>query len=240
MAAGKYVSPERFEESAPAPVGAPSPAPAGAPVQQEKMVAEITHELGNFFHKLYYWSDYLQEKRSRRTQDVTATQMLDRTIRNLEGFLKRVLEYFHPAQLALGPMPAADVVAGVIGHLRGGLNGTPLTVSDASRWEGRAVMVDPLHFPQAVEVLARHLAQHVGPASTIEVRVEPLHTATSQLHLHVGIRQPNDASPLFQTATSGIEWAVAERVVALHGGALTTTDLGDAVRRFDLRLPLVS
>ncbi len=101
-------------------------------------------------------------------------------------------------------------------------------------------MVDPLHFPQAFEVLARHLAQHVGPTSTVEVRVEPLHTATSQLHLRVGIRQPNDASPLFQTATSGIEWAVAESVVALHGGALTTTDLGDAVRRFDLRLPLVS
>ncbi len=96
MAAGKYVRPERFEESAPAPVGARSPAPVGAPVQQEKMVAEITHELGNFFHKLYYWSDYLQEKRARRTQDVTATQMLERTIRNLEDFLKRVARVLPP------------------------------------------------------------------------------------------------------------------------------------------------
>src|SRR3982750_4424563 len=29
-------------------------------VVQERVLAEIAHELGNFFHKLYYWSDYIK------------------------------------------------------------------------------------------------------------------------------------------------------------------------------------
>src|SRR5262245_48718952 len=35
-------------------------------VVQEKILAEISHELGNFFHKLYYWSDYLKERPTRK------------------------------------------------------------------------------------------------------------------------------------------------------------------------------
>jgi hypothetical protein len=42
------------ERQLPAP-----PAPADNGVQaQEKVLAEIVHELGNFFHKLYYWADF--------------------------------------------------------------------------------------------------------------------------------------------------------------------------------------
>ena len=33
-------------------------------VAEERVLAEIAHELGNFFHKLYYWAEFLQEKRA--------------------------------------------------------------------------------------------------------------------------------------------------------------------------------
>src|SRR5262245_59259437 len=29
-------------------------------VVQERVLGEIAHELGNFFHKLYYWSDFIK------------------------------------------------------------------------------------------------------------------------------------------------------------------------------------
>src|SRR6185295_19799090 len=88
--------------------------PSTAVVVQEKVLSEIRHELGNFFHKLYYWSDYLKERPTRQSADSTATQMLERTIKNLEDFLKVSLDYFHPTQLAFTRMAVPELVEGLM------------------------------------------------------------------------------------------------------------------------------
>src|SRR5205807_3014334 len=111
MTASKYPSPEARQNLS-AVSARPRGARAGASLVpiQEKVIAEIGHELGNFFHKLYYWSDFLQDKPARQSADATAVQMLERTIRNLEEFLKVSLEYFHPTQLACMRMGAVELV----------------------------------------------------------------------------------------------------------------------------------
>src|SRR5438876_5406828 len=72
MAATKLPGPEGHHQKL-GPLTARPPAlraePASAAVVQEKVLAEIAHELGNFFHKLYYWSDYLKEKPARKSAD---------------------------------------------------------------------------------------------------------------------------------------------------------------------------
>src|SRR6476660_6757591 len=97
MSANKFPNREVPQKLGPlaARPAAVRPDHATAVLVQEKVLAEITHELGNFFHKLYYWSDYLKEKPARKSSDSTATQMLERTIKNLEDFLKVSLDYFH-------------------------------------------------------------------------------------------------------------------------------------------------
>src|SRR5213594_3757701 len=79
MSATKLPGPEGHQKLG--PLAARSPVlraePATAVVVQEKVLAEIAHELGNFFHKLYYWSDYLKEKPA-KSADSTAVQMLER------------------------------------------------------------------------------------------------------------------------------------------------------------------
>src|SRR2546427_7607873 len=90
MAATKLPGPEGHQKLG--PLAARSPAlraePATPVVVQEKVLAELAHELGNFFHKLYYWADYLKEQPAPKSADSTAVQMLERTIKNLEEFLK--------------------------------------------------------------------------------------------------------------------------------------------------------
>src|SRR5437867_2955815 len=108
---------------------------------QEKVLSEISHELGNFFHKLYYWSDYLKEQPAGASTESTAAQMLERTIKNLEDFLKVSLDYFHPTRLSLMRMAIPDVVGGLLSQVRAQLNGTPITVSDGGAWDGNGVMV---------------------------------------------------------------------------------------------------
>src|SRR5262249_59321835 len=88
--------------------------PGAAVFVQEKVLSEIRHELGNFFHKLYYWSEYLKEKPARKTADSTAAQMLESTIKNLEGFLKVSLEYLHPTELSCARMRVDDLIEGLL------------------------------------------------------------------------------------------------------------------------------
>jgi len=158
MAASKYPSPEA-RQSVNAIGARPRTPRAGAALVpiQEKVLAEIGHELGNFFHKLYYWADFLQDKPARQSAEATAVQMLERTIRNLEEFLKVSLEYFHPTQLSCMRMEAGELVEALLVQLRAQVNGTPVSIADAGDWRDGGIMVDPGRFSQALGVAVRHL-----------------------------------------------------------------------------------
>ena len=241
MSASKYPGPtssrRKLGPLAVRPVGRRPETAAGAAVQ-EKVLAEIRHELGNFFHKLYYWSDYLKEKPVRQPADSTATQMLERTIKNLEDFLKVSLDYFHPTQLSFTRMAVPELVEGLLFQVRAHVNGTPITTTGAAEWGTAAVLVDPGHLSQAFGVAVRHLLKQVGPESRMTISVERS-TRRDCAGLEVGflLAAPNEASPLFRTSEAGIEWAVAQKVVALHGGELSDVT-GDTEKTIILFLPL--
>ena len=208
-------------------------------VMQEKVLAEIAHELGNFFHKLYYWSDFLKERPGRQSADLTAAEMLENTIRNLEGFLKISLDYFHPAPLAFTRMAVADLVEGLLFLARSNLNGTPVVVSDSRQERDAEMMVDPGQLSRAFEVTVRHLTKHVGNDSSVRIEVRHA-TRAGRIGLEVAfhLQNANDASPLFRTPEAGVEWALAQKVVALHGGELDENIHGQGGKCIDVFLPL--
>ena len=205
----------------------------------EKVLAEIGHELGNFFHKLYYWSDFLQEKPGRTSAEATATQMLERTIHNLEDFLKASFEYFQPTQLACMRMGAGELVDAVLIQLRAQLNGTPVTIAADGEWRDGGVMVDPSRFSQAFGVAVRHLVDRLGADSALAIAVRRA-TRDGHAGLEVDFRlsRPNEASPLLQTGAAGMAWAVAQKVVMLHGGELLESTIGPEGKSVTLFLPL--
>ena len=243
MSANKFPDGEGHQKHGPLTARPPAPRPdhGSAVLVQEKVLAEITHELGNFFHKLYYWSDYLKEKPTRKASDATATQMLERTIKNLEDFLKVSLDYFHPTQLSLTRMAVGEFVDGLLLQLRSQLNGTPVTVSDVGAWrvDDAEVLIDLGHFSHAFGVAMRHLAKQMGPESTVSVSIERSarrHEGGLEVRFH--LRQPNEASPLFRTAEIGVEWAVAQKFVTLHGGELLEHTEGSGEKQLVLYLPV--
>jgi hypothetical protein len=243
MSASKLPGRDGHQKHGPLTARPPAPRPdhGTAVIVQEKVLAEITHELGNFFHKLYYWSDYLKEKPARKSGDSTATQMLERTIKNLEDFLKVSLDYFNPTQLSFTRMAVSEFVDGLLLQLRSQLNGTPVTVSDVGAWriEETEVAVDLGHLSFAFEVAVRHLTKQVGTDSTIAVSIErSARRHDAGLEVRFQLRQPNEASPLFRTAEAGVEWAVAQKFVALHGGELLERSEGPGEKHLVLFLPV--
>ena len=213
---------------------------SGVPVLvQEKILAEISHELGNFFHKLYYWSDYLKERPTRRNADSTAAQMLERTIKNLEEFLNVSLDYFRPTQLSFMHMTVAEVVEGLVCQARSQLNGTPITVAQEGEWKGQGVMVDPSHLSRAFAFALRHVTKQVGADSDVAIRIaQSARRDAADLEIALELHQPNEASPLFRASEADMEWAVAQKIVALHGGDLLADAQGTNEKTLRIFLPL--
>ena len=224
------------------PARAARPADQGTMVLvQEKVLSEIAHELGNFFHKLYYWSDYLKEKPDGVPTEGTATEMLERTIKNLEDFLKVSLDYFHPTHLSLMRMAIPDIVNGLLSQVRAQINGTPVSVSEGAAWDGEGVMIDPGHLSQALGVAVATLVKQIGPESSVHVGIErSAWTDGHWLEVAFELRRPSDPSPLFRTSRAGVEWAVAQKVVALHGGELVECSGADGTKTLAISLPLSS
>ena len=243
MSANKLPGPEGPHKLGPRAARPPAlRAEHGTPVLvQEKVIAEIAHELGNFFHKLYYWSDYLKEKPARKSADSTAAQMLERTIKNLEDFLKVSLDYFHPTQMSFTRMSVSELVEGLLFQVRSQLNGTPVTVADPGTFRGddAEVLVDPGHLSYAFEVAVRQLHKQLGPDTTIAIVIErSARRDCAGLEVGFLLRQPNEASPLFRTAEAGVEWAVAQKFVSLHGGELLERSDEPGEKRIVLFIPL--
>ena len=198
-------------------------ASTGAATASEGVLADVQHELGNYFHKLYYWSDFLQERGTKRSEDTTATQMLASTIRNLEGFLKLVLDYVHPLQLSFVRMNAAEVLAGIETQMRMQDDTIPIAVEGDV--DGGVIAVDPARFSQVVALVARRLLELRTQCSRLEVRAEcRLSAGRTEMNVRAALSPLGTGASLFRAVGADLEWALAERIVALHGGELRMSE----------------
>src|SRR5262249_481754 len=148
--------------------------------------------------------------------DAPAVQMLTQTVGSLEEFLKGVLDYFRPLKLSPIRMVVSDLIAGMVIQMRSQLLGWPVRVSDTGAWEQRSVLVDPVRLPAVLRGAGRRLTERAPAGSGIHIAFEALSDGV-EVTFHVeGI----GGSPALQSAATCIEWGVAERIVALHGGRL--------------------
>jgi hypothetical protein len=138
-------------------------------------------------------------------------------------------------------MKASDVTDGLLAQVRSQLNGTPVSVSGGGDWQGTPLLVDPGHLSRALEVAVRHLVTQIGPASALGVGIAcSMRAGRAGLEVGLRVRAPSEAPPLFRTSEAGVEWAVAQKVVALHGGELVEQSEETGEKSIVLFLPLCS
>lgn len=234
-------SPERALAAPQRNGSGPLAEPAAA--RQERVLSDMSHELGNFFHKLYYWAEYLRNEgpasNGGSNGEETAAEMLERTIRHLEGFLKIALEYFAPVDVNPMHMTGDDLLDSFVSRLSTRLCGTTLDVSRPDGTGAPEVLVDPGRTSQALEIAVRHVAQQVGDESRLAVAMR---TATYGdrpcVELRVLIEQPAGSSPFFRTAEAGVEWALMEKLFQLHGGGVCEHLVGGQACGFSIFVPV--
>jgi len=203
----------------------------------EAVVHDLSHELGNYFHKLFYWTDYIKSGATDDGSGRCPGEMLEDVVHRMQGFLNVALEYFQPAELRCVPVSGADVAASLESVLRGAAGDAPVEVQCEADARAARLEIDPARLSTGLRLAARLVS---GPACgalranvrTAERRDRPV------LEIELSAERPGepDARPSHRV----VEWAVAGRMVELHGGELSTNEERGGGAGCRLTLPLAS
>lgn len=201
---------------------------AGLGLPDDHVLGELSHEMGNYFHKLYYWTDYLKTAVG-DTGERVAVDMLEGTVEGLEHFMRMILEYFAPARLCFTKVPASEL----IGSLEARLVGRQLRV-EGKDLNAISVMVDASLIAAALRTTFERVAATLLDEPEMIVRV-----SRAQRREYEGLeieflagQESRDATRLL----GGIEMLVAEKFFQMHGGELSERE-GDE-RALIVFLPL--
>lgn len=219
MTVHRHRLPDTMEPPA---VPEPMPEQGSLVVVQERVLAEISHELGNFFHKLYYWSDYIKtDGDGAKKGDSTAGHMLERTIANLEEFLKVTLQYFYPITLNFTKITVGELLDGFMTHLSAHLNGNSVRVERDDIAEPSSILVDAARISQAFRIALHHVHKDLKAGGSLTVAMgRGSRREFAGLEIRLAVEPQTPASPLFRDAEAGVEWAVAQKLIELHGGEI--------------------
>ena len=200
----------------------------------ESVLREIRHELGNHFHKLYYWADYVQESAGGEDGEPIGDPLTG-AIQKLEAFLNRAMQYLTPVSLEPVAMSQAEVGRAIEQLLASESPQAQIDVVMAEGLGEHRLLIDPGKFSAAIQTVARSLHQAsdgslLGYRMTI-VPADELRACEFRM----------DAAPALGTAAEEevrtLDWANAQRTIETHGGTLSLCELADGATQVCLVLP---
>jgi hypothetical protein len=195
-------------------------------IVRPQVVDNVGHVLGNFFQQIYH---LVAETRG---GNGTAGTLLETSVGQLEDFLQLVLDYFSPAVLALQNVPATEVAQSLARQLSDTV-GCPVKIEAKVQTDGR-LLADPGRLARGFSLLATLLCQAPEEGTGIELRAaaRPMgHALTFTVSVPKQFLAPGSSQ-------SEMRWAVAEKLIEAHGGALQRQSVASGEVLWEIVLPL--
>jgi hypothetical protein len=199
----------------------------------EAVVHDLSHELGNYFHKLYYWTDCVRSGADDPAAGASPADALDETLHRLQEFLNLALEYFQPATLNLMRLTVGDVARAFEAQIRGENPEAAVATSCGGEIAPAAVLIDTTRLSLALRLVARLLGGselqatfgRTAPGDVLEIAVLASGASTEAAA---------------RRAQRVVEWAVAARMLEMHGGDLVADEQRPGSASCVLHLPLAT
>lgn len=213
-------------------------APQGGLVRiDEAVVHDLSHELGNYFHKLFYWTDCIRTGVTDAEAGQSPTDALDDTLHRLQAFLNQALVYFEPAVPNRIDMRGTDVAKAFEALLRTENPGAAVESVCAPAVADAALQVDTARLSTGFRTIAHLLSAGPGTEFRLEADVTASGTKNERLQIVVAATG-GSAEAAARRAQRVVEWAVAARMLELHGGELETNEQRPGPVKCVLTLPL--
>jgi hypothetical protein len=195
-------------------------------IVRPQVVENVGHVLGNFFQQIYH---LVAETRA---GDTTAGTQLAASVGHLEDFLQLVLDYFSPPVLALQDVLGTEVAQSLARQLSDTVC-CPVKIEAKVHSDGR-VRVDPGRLARGFALLATLLCQSTGADAGIALKAATRPMAHS-LTFTVTVPRHFLAA---RSSQSDMRWAVAEKLLEAHGGALQRQSSPSGEVLWEIVLPL--
>ncbi len=197
-------------------------------VIRPRVVENVGHVLGNMFQRIYHLVERTHEG------DAAMAVDLNSSIRRLEGFLQLLMDYVSPMSLSVQEVPLGDVVESVALQV-GDAVGHPVAIEGGVPADGR-VLADAGRLARAFGLLGLRLRRQSECEEAVRVKA----TARTDARLLALVIMIPRGCVLDGSSESEIQWAVAEKLLEIHGGVLQdrSTVSGDVL--WEIMLPLQS
>jgi hypothetical protein len=184
------------------------------------------HIFGNLFQRMYH-----SIERVRDTDRGTAEE-LEGSTRQLEQCLQLLLDYVSPYEPAMQFVKALEVVRGLASQLADA-TGSEVTIG-AKLSNDSTLLLDPGRLAKAFRLLATCLPLEDGRRTCVALTAT-IDSAASSLHML--LRAPGDPAPQ-RSSLWDLQWAVAERLLEIHGGSLAERAGAAGEVQWEVALPL--
>jgi hypothetical protein len=210
----------------PAPFPSPEPPGERMVVLRPDVLDTVGHVLGNLFQRLYHLVD-----RAGESDALTAEELRGNAAR-LEAVLQLFLDYVSPVAPNLQPIEFAEIGQSLAQRLTEACGGRlRVHVSEAP---SGSVLVDPGRLGRAFDLLASWLQPRSGLESVTPIMVSIAPSGRS-LELLVSLSSTYLAS---RSSEAELRWALAEKLIDLHGGTLTEPVRTAGETQWRITLPL--
>lgn len=186
----------------------------------------VGHVLGNLFQRLYHLVDRVSE-----SDGLTADELRGNAGR-LENVLQLFLDYVSPVAPSLQAVAFLDVAQSLsqrFNEASGGRLRVQLSVPASG-----SVLVDPGRLARAFDLLAARVQLRPGLEAVEPIRVE-LNATPRWLEVRVGLLPDYVAA---RSSEVELRWALAEKLIDLHGGTLTDLTQAAGEMQWLITLPL--
>jgi len=197
--------------------------------EQERVLAEVAHELANRFHRYFYYSDLAVETLAEAPSE--ARELLAKALETVEGIevlTRTALAFMRPIELRTILVRADDVV----GSLRQHLGDHAMESGSCAPVGAVLVAVDPSRLGEVLAVCCKTLLDRASAHAPLQLEL----SGDGCLELRLSVLA-SSAIP----ATPDLALAMTKRILALHGGELViplTAQPGTAA--LTVRLPLAA
>lgn len=203
----------------------------------EAVVHDLSHELGNYFHKLFYWTDCIRTGVTDAEAGQSPTDAIDDALHRLQSFLNLALVYFEPAVPNRIAMSGSDVAKAFEALLRTENPGGTVESVSTPAVADATLQVDTARLSTGFRTIAHLLGGGAGTEFRLEADVIASGAKKDRLQITVAATS-GSAEAAARRAQRVVEWAVAARMLELHGGELETNEQRPGPVRCVLTLPL--
>lgn len=176
---------------------------------QPDVLRDAEHTLGNLFQRIYHAT------RVNREALGPQAERLEAAVEDLQGIVELVFDYVSPVDLELRPIPTARVAESLVSQI------TPRTKGKVHLGECPTVpiLADSRHLRRCFQLLARACEHDWAAADRVSVEVSH-DAAGEQAELLISCERAPGGNG---GRADSLLWAVAARLIELHGGALDHT-----------------